>query len=732
MLRALLVSPWLFFFVFPFTDIYAATAADLKKRAAVNIAINLLMIDETDTTPPSIVLSGPVTETIIQGSIYSDPGATATDDTDDHLAITTTGEVNTGALGTYTKTYTVKDAAGNTTTKTKVIEVIARPATFPLAHRLLLQATFGPTKSDLDQVQSIGTTAWIDQQLAMPSAYDNSTDEHKTHLQRTVEIAQEVEPNTNWYGTSGIFNKEEASFALTHYQMAAWWENVIGLHPQNTLHGSDQLRQRVSYALSQLLVTSAYEVPLHRRGEGLAYYYDILTRNAFGNYRDLLGEVARSSTMGIYLSHQGNRKTDITAGTRPDENFARELMQLFTVGVHRLNRDGTADRDSNPLTYPDAGSDLVPTYTINDIEELAKVMTGWDLMGNNRYGVSSAKQGDYTKPMEFTAAEHEEGTVSVLGSSFSLSSGGDGSGMDAALDVLFNHPNVGPFVSKQLIMRLVTSNPSTAYVDRVATVFNADSAGIRGNLKAVVRAILIDDEARSDTTAALPSFGKFKEPLLAWAQMLRATGAVPLEGWLNRDKTTTVSGVYWFRYPQKYLGQGPMRSPSVFNFYSDDYVPSDSGFTDANLVGPEMKIQTDQILLEYNNKVLTQLKTYERNKIVTVDGNLLGAFAATKSYSSDPVMLVNLDSELDIVKQALNGDYDNIDTDRETAVDALLTHLDKLLLGETMTTEYNAALKEYLLNANGIKDIDNFKEALNIVRNATRMIATSSTYMVQK
>ncbi|MGB1009783.1 MAG: DUF1800 family protein, partial [Thiolinea sp.] len=718
-----------------YTITYRATDAAGNTATAARV-VNVVLAP--DTTAPVITINGDNPLDVLQGSNYIDAGATATDAIDGNVTVTVSGLVNTAELKQYVLTYTATDAAGNIATATRTVNVVAAQATLAQSHRLLLQTTFGPTQSNLERVQLIGVNEWIDEQLVKPSAYDNTADGHKTHLERMIQIAQEAQPDVAWYGTA-IFNQQEAAFTADEYQMAAWWENAIGLHPNNTLHGSDQLRQRVAYALSQLLVTSAYEPPLHRRGEALAAYYDILAGNAFGNYRTLLGEMARSPAMGIYLSHQGNRKADETAGTRPDENFARELMQLFTIGLYQLNNNGTPDYDGDPTTLEDVKAELVPSYTQADIEELAKVMTGWDLVDNPAYGKNSNTHGDYTKPMEFTESEHEQGTITLLGQSVNLSSGSDNSGMDAALDVLFNHPNVGPYVSRHLIMRLVTSNPSAAYINRVASIFNNDGNGVRGNLKAVVRAILADDEARNDAGATTDSFGKFKEPLLAWTQLLRATDAIPLNGWKSKDGSTLVSGVYWFKAPEKYFGQGPMRSPSVFNFYSPDYVPSDVAFSASGLVGPEFQIQTDQIFLEYNNKLVTQINTYEKNKIIIEDSSTPELLAGTKSFSNDPLMLISFDKELAVMKQALGDDYDNIentDTDnlpfREKAVDALLVHLDQLFLGETMTAEYKAALKEYLLNASGVKNQDNFKEVLNIVQNAVRMIAASGLYMVQK
>ena len=364
--------------------------------------------------------------------------------------------------------------------------------------RLLTQTTFGPDRASLDQVDKLGVEGWIDHQLNMGSAYDSTSDNWPTHLERTIEISQQAEPNVGWYdadddGTT-YFNEANGDIQVTLYQMAAWWDNVLG-NPKYPALGQDQLRQRVAYALSQLLVTSNSAFPLNRRGEGLAYYYDLLAKHAFGNYRDLLSDVARSPTMGAYLSHQGNRKASQSEGTRPDENFAREVMQLFTIGLYELNLDGSPNRDGNLNTYPDSGSDLVPTYTQQDIEELAKVCTGWDLVGNKKYGRLISTDGDFTQAMEFNPEFHEDeaddyytnqdGKVTILGKTIALNATdrlGNASGLDAALDVLFAHDNIAPYVSKHLIKSFVTSNPSSEYIADVATVFNDDGNGTKGNL----------------------------------------------------------------------------------------------------------------------------------------------------------------------------------------------------------------------------------------------------------
>ena len=622
--------------------------------------------------------------------------------------------------------------------------------TLKSAHRLLLQTTFGPLSDDMDKVQQIGAEKWIDRQLNMTAAHDSATDDHRTHLERLVEIAKHAKPNQNWdeAGEDGlsIFNRETADFATDDYQMAAWWENVIGLHPTNTHHGSDQLRQRVAFALSQLLVVSSFEGSLMRRGEGLANYYDMLVRYSFGNYRDLLGEMARNPVMGVYLSHQGNQKTNLATGTIPDENFARELMQLFTIGLYELNMDGSPDRDNNQYSFPDTGEALTPTYTEEDVQELAKVMTGWDLASNTRYGRTSAMQGNYIVPMEFTASEHEDetaidgdGMVTVFGESLALNSGDDGSGLDEALDLLFNHPNVAPYVSKHLIMRLVTSNPSSEYVARVANVFVNNGQGVRGDLKAVVRAILLDDDVR-DTSKIGDDDGKVKEPLIAFAQLLRTLGTLPLDGWASNDEAKTpVSGVYWFKYPERTFGQGALRSPSVFNFYAPDYVPSSSYFSKRGLVSPEMKILTDQNVLSYANKVYWAVWTFVENKMIHKNNTTAEEFAKTRKFNHDINILSNFDEPLALMRAAAGGDFANFESlsaserpNMTAAVNTLIDHYNRLLLGGEMPDTFRNALFTYLMGSTSSNWSDKEEVAMIMVKDTLHMIATSNVYMVQK
>lgn len=597
------------------------------------------------------------------------------------------------------------------------------------AARLLNQATFGPTEDDVGRVVALGYEGWVDDQLNTPSAYDSDTDDRLTHLERTLAIGRTVEPGFDWDADPEIVNSQ-ANSQMQHFQLSAWWENA--------LDAPDQLRQRVAYALSQIFVVSAAEPLLGRRAESLAAYYDLLARNAFGNFRDLIGDVTRSPAMGIWLTHQGNRKASADGNTQPDENYARELTQLFTIGLYELNIDGTPKRDEN--------GDLIPTYDQQHITELSRVLTGWDLQGNSSYGRANSREGDYVRPMEFTAEYHDFEEKVIFGQLIPSGLSGE-EDLDTALDLLFNHPNVGPFIGRQLIQRLVTSNPSPAYIRRVAEVFNDNGEGVRGDLKAVVRAILLDPEAWGDDYQDNPDFGKPREPVLAYSTMLRLLDARPLNGWSGRDENGVqpeikVNGVYWLRYTQ--LGQMPLRAPTTFNFYSPDYVPSDSYFIDRQLVAPELEIQTAPNLITLSNSLRSTVAGRERHYLEQRYGSLED-YAADQDWRRGELLVVDVSDELALFETALDGNpdrsYDNLhdervdengDSAKARAIDALLDHLDRMLLAGQMEADYRHALRDMLLNYSIRSDDKRELEVRDLVTEALHAILTSSAFMIQK
>ncbi|MDQ7058180.1 MAG: DUF1800 family protein [Ghiorsea sp.] len=578
-----------------------------------------------------------------------------------------------------------------------------------------------------------GFICWVDQQLNMPSAYDSTTDTLKTHLERTIEISQLYAPTLfpdsvqNYVqNLSAAPYNIAASRDVKNLQMAVWWENA--------LDGPDQLRQRVAYALSQLEVVSDGESPLDRRGEALAYYYDILARNALGNYKTLLLEVAKSPAMGIFLSHQGNKKTNLVANTRPDENFAREIMQLFTIGLYKLSPDGTRQLDVN-------GNPL-PSYTQFDIEENARILTGWDLVGNRRYGLVLNTDGNYITPMEFTPAEHEFGTKTVLGQP--ISDDGLGGDLTELVNLLFNHPNTAPFVSRHLIVRLVTSNPSPAYVGRVSAVFMNNSAGVRGDLKAVVRAVLMDSEARGNSYIANPNFGKADEPLLAFTRTLKTFRVKTLDGWQSKN-ATVMNGVYWYKNPQAHLGQGPLRSSTVFNFYDAEFIPSDPHFITNKLQAPELQIQTISPLVNYNNRLVKLFDRFEKNAILETNTSVAAHAAGVLTYENK--FLIDFDDELQVFEMALdgdtNGDFVNIavttvdangETPRQRAIGALLTHLNDRMFGGVMPSSYYTTLANYLdtISMRSFQNRTTKKWARLIIKDAVQLLVSSSEYKILK
>ncbi|MFM7396360.1 MAG: DUF1800 family protein [Gammaproteobacteria bacterium] len=457
------------------------------------------------------------------------------------------------------------------------------PITKAEAYRFLNQATFGATEADATRLIAFGDSAtaysrWIDTQVSLAPSY----------LLPAVEAAY-PDPVPQGFNIG----------SLNANRLEQWFANV--------LRGDDQLRQRVAFALSEIFVVSQVGALLNLPN-ATADFHDMLTRNAFGNYRNLLEEVTLHPAMGIYLSMLGNQKAVAGTNLRPDENYAREMMQLFSVGLVQLNIDGSVRNDA-------AGQPL-STYNQNVIEGFAKVFTGWKwecpsttpncTFATTRPQLAPVFGYNQVKPMRLYADQHETGSKLVLSYSgaalpnATIPAGQTGAqDLKDALDNVFNHPNVGPFISKQLIQKLVTSNPSPAYVQRVAERFNNDGNGRRGNLEAVVRAILLDTEARSiPTGSAASSAGKLKEPLLRLTQFWRAYDATSRSGKLGvaGNFSGGVGAVF---------GQAQGSSPSVFNFFSPFYAPSGE-IADAGRVAPEMQLATEYLNTQIANFFWTQ------------------------------------------------------------------------------------------------------------------------------
>ena len=416
------------------------------------------------------------------------------------------------------------------------------PVTKAEAFQLLNQASFGATEAEALDVIAMRPEQWIDDQMSRPASLQ---------LPHMLTL-----PPPQFMGQ------------LHTDRVDIWFRNV--------LNGEDQLRQRVAFALSEIMVVSQLGA-LQSRPFAVADFYDVLVKNAFGNYRDLIEEVTLHPAMGVYLSMLGNEKPDPVLNIRPDENYARELMQLFSIGLVELDIDGSVMLDAN--------NQPIPTYDQEIIEGFAHVFTGWTWRGSPSFGGGNVPVASQYFPMELWPEFHDTGEKTLLGGTV-LPAGQTGEqDLDAALDNIFEHPNVAPFMAIRLIQRLTTSNPSPGYVRRVAEVFNDNGFGVKGDLGAVVKAILLDPEARPDLPMEID--GKLKEPLLRLTQLYKAYDA------------TSQSGRYPLVASYILFGQGPLQSPSVFNFFSPFFAPPGE-IRDSSLVAPELEIAT-----EYLNTLMT-------------------------------------------------------------------------------------------------------------------------------
>ncbi|CAM3266855.1 DUF1800 domain-containing protein [Sphingomonas antarctica] len=415
------------------------------------------------------------------------------------------------------------------------------------ASRFLAQSAMGSSRADIAEVVSMGYAGWLDAQFAKPRG------------------------QTLW-----------DYLVAQGYNNATYINSEAGFDPsmwRALLAEPDQLRQRVATALLEIMVVGISGLNVSWRQFALAAYVDVLFDNAFGNFRTLLDKITTNAGMATFLTFLGNKKANAATGAEPDENYARELMQLFTLGLRQLNADGT---EKTPAQE---------TYVPADVSGLARVFTGLTLDS-----ADNSTPDRLRRPLIFNAGQHETGVSTFLGAT--VPAGTDGAGaVKIALDTIFAHPNVGPFVSRQLIQRLVTSNPSAAYVGRVAAVFANNGSGTRGDLKATVRALLLDDEARTVPTGA--NAGKLREPVMrltGWARAFGATSAS--NAWPIGDTSSQ----------NNRLGESMGRSPSVFNWWRPGYVPPATTLSAAGLVAPEFQVTNEVSTIAYINFMQTLIQ----------------------------------------------------------------------------------------------------------------------------
>jgi len=532
------------------------------------------------------------------------------------------------------------------------------------ASRFLQQAQFSASDADIASVQALGYAGWLATQFETPASGPTAWE---------------------WLVQRGYGKLDSNNFHFTPYQADfAVWRQLI--------KRPDAVRQRVALALSEIFAVSANGVDYFWQSQLTTSWWDMLAANALGNFRDLLENATLHPAMGLYLSSRGSQKEN-AAGRQPDENFAREVMQLMTIGLVRLRSDGL------PATYQGKTLDA---YTQNDVMNLARVFSGYDFDYSGGAPTSlnglSVPHMNYTRmPMKLNPALHSTLEAKFLGTT--VPAGTDGNtARKMALDTLFNHGNVGPFIAKQLIQRLVTSNPSQTYVQRAASVFADNGSGVRGDIAAVVAAILLDDEARRPTGVTSTTFGHLREPMVRMIQFARTFGFDSARGsWKMYDQSKMTQ-----------LAQSPIRSPSIFNFFRPAYTPPGSAIAEVGLVAPEFQIVNESSVSAYINYMQTVVRSgvyVGAPDLPQITGNATDGFDLAPSY-------VN---ELPLAHDATR----------------LVNRLN-LLLAANQLSAPTVAIIVTALNASPLIATSNDGAKLNRIAAAVLMVMSSYEYLVQK
>jgi uncharacterized protein (DUF1800 family) len=548
--------------------------------------------------------------------------------------------------------------------------------------RFLEQASWGPTTAEIARVKAMGFKAYLDEQFSLAPT-NVAKGSNYPDLTFPLDDSSQQCPTTNP--------------ADPNYNQAVCLRDFFTMYPvqrnffSNALYGNDQLRQRVAFALHQILVVSANSEV--NRPSWMIPYLQALDRNAFGNYRTLLNEITLTPAMGEFLDMR------LSTRTSPNENFAREVLQLFSVGTDLLNPDGTPQRD--------AQGNPIPTYAQADVNEFTRVFTGWNFNTAFTAGITN-----YRDPMVPRGGQNHDAGAKTLLNGFTIAACSSPNGtanaacaqsdMTAVMTHLANHPNVGPFLGKQLIQHLVTSNPSPAYVERVARVFNNDCNGLysqgctntRGNLKFVVQAILLDPEARGDVKTD-PNYGKLREPAQYVNGFLRAMNVKSF------DKTTTSDGVLGQRGGTDFTGtldQAIFLPPTVFSYYQPGYeVPG------TKILGPAFGILSTTTTLRRANDINTLVYN--------------GVSATTTPTAGSPDR-----------PRGTSIDIANLEALAGNPVD-VVNALDALLLHGTM----HAQMRTSIITAmNAINDATIATRNQKRARTAVYLVATSSQYDIQR
>jgi uncharacterized protein (DUF1800 family) len=542
------------------------------------------------------------------------------------------------------------------------------------AARFLLQSQFAVSEAELAEMRNSTYAVYLQKQFAKPLG----------------------QLGWDWLESRGYSTADKYGYVYTPWPADYMVWSQLFTAP-------DTMRKRCALALSEFFVVSLQNTTANFlwRGHAFTHYWDTLVINAFGNFRKLLEDITLNPAMGHFLNTKGNQKED-GKGRQADENYAREVMQLFTIGLNKLKLDGTEQLDGNGKP--------IPTYGLSDVTNLARVFTGYDLdnaQGKNSVDIIDASnrvtgnkvdsKESVQRPMVLDEAKHSTLEATFLGSTIPAGTLG-APALKSALDTLFNHPNVGPFFAKQMIQRLVTSNPSPAYVGRVARAFNNNGAGVRGDMKAVWTAVLLDDEARGPQGLVNPSFGKLREPMLRFTQWGRTFGIKSAQGsWKVFDTSNSDR-----------LGQAPLRAPSVFNFFRPGYVPPNTALAASKTPAPEFQLVNELSVCNYLNFMT-----------IVINWQGLPVYDADKRYIDAAVE--SFDISVDYSKEIA------------IAVDAVkLVNRLNLLLCAGQLSQASIDIMVQALNSKPLTQDSPEAEKSSRVRGAIFMVMAANEYLIQK
>ncbi|MEO8613705.1 MAG: DUF1800 family protein [Luteolibacter sp.] len=595
------------------------------------------------------------------------------------------------------------------------------------AARFLTQSTLGPAPEELARVTDLGYGAWIEDQFLRPP-----------NLHLPLVQTWQAELQTTTFTNSVLVNVE--------HRMEAWWRQSM-----RTDSSSDPLRQRMAFALSQIFVISDRMDSLNNDQRAMTGYYDTLLNNAFGTYRQLLESVTRHPWMGLYLSSLKNRKADLSINRFPDENYAREVMQLLSIGLWRLNPDGSQYLSTGSDLGPDGetipAGQPIPTYGQTQISEIARVFTG--LSYSMRFTSTTDPTEIVTtafsqsnsipwRPMRMFDGEHDIAAKTIsfpgmaplvlpprTGTSTNSQTGGDAD-LSAFLDHLASHPNVAPFISRLLIQRLVTSNPTPAYVGRVSSAFSSSG----GDLKAVIRAILLDSEARDYSRLSVASHGMVREPYIRYIAMARTLEAAPADAAVSGGRYRGFGGL-----DGDFL-QRPLSAPSVFNFYSPENKPS-GPLRDNGLSSPEMQITNSVTSItgpnRYNSALSVTSTTLNTATIPTNGGWTQLNTSGQTDNGATPENEYLWNTRINEAK------WLNLATTNPPALapDAMVAALDEMLCYGNMSQRTFRAITRALNRqddpfAAGLTTLVRDQRIRARLRNAIHLVTTSADYAVLK